>query len=46
MFLSVLEDMGGDLTPFQEELEDLNIKSKWLLDTLNTFSKALENATT
>ncbi|BEG58039.1 hypothetical protein NHP21005_17270 [Helicobacter sp. NHP21005] len=47
LFLSVLEDMGGgggDLTPFKEELEDLSAKFTQLLDTLGTFSKALENA--
>ncbi|WP_053942109.1 hypothetical protein, partial [Helicobacter ailurogastricus] len=33
-----------DLTPFKEELEDLSAKFTQLLDTLGTFSKALENA--
>ncbi|BCZ18770.1 hypothetical protein NHP190012_04120 [Helicobacter sp. NHP19-012] len=43
LFLSVLEDMGGDLTPFKEELEDLSTKFNQLLDTLATFGKSLEN---
>ncbi|WP_199767470.1 sel1 repeat family protein [Helicobacter bizzozeronii] len=45
LFLSLVQDVaGGGGDALQEEINDLSTKFSQLLDTLNTFNKALEEA--